>query len=53
MGRPPLPVRGGGIKLIEITQFMWLNGDIPRELGWTILALIPKGNMDTRGIGLL
>ena len=28
-------------------------GDIPQELGWTILVLIPKGNMDTRGIGLL
>ena len=38
---------------MEITQFMWNHGDILRELGWTVLVLIPKGNMDTRGIGLL
>ena len=29
------------------------NGSISTELGWTFLVLIPKGNTDTRGIGLL
>ena len=32
---------------------MWLTGDIPQELGWTVMVLIPKGTTDTRGIGLL
>ena len=32
---------------------MWLRGDIPQELGWMILVLIPKGTTDTRGIGLM
>ena len=27
--------------------------EISRELGWAILFLIPKGNTDTWGIGLL
>ena len=32
---------------------MWRTGDIPQDLGWEILVLIPKGTTDTRGIGLL
>ena len=28
-------------------------GDIPQELGWNVLVLIPKGTTDTRGIVLL
>ena len=32
---------------------MWLTGEILKELGWTALFLIPKGNTYTRGIGLL
>ena len=32
---------------------MWENGSIPTELGCTVLVMIPKGNTDTRGIGLL
>ena len=39
--------------LVEIVQHMWLTGDIPQELGWTVLVLVPKGTTDTRGIGLL
>ena len=39
--------------MVEITQFMWQHRDIQRELGWTILVLITKGNTDTKGIGLL
>ena len=48
---PPIPEKWH--KLVDIIQFMWQNGDIPRELGWTILVLTQKGNTDTRGIGLL
>ena len=32
---------------------MWVTGSIPAELGWTVLALIPKGNADTRGIRMI
>ena len=32
---------------------MWHKGNIPQELLWTFLVLIPKGATNTRGIGLL
>ena len=32
---------------------MWRTLEIPHELGWTILFLIPKRTTNTRGIGLL
>ena len=32
---------------------MWKNGDIPMEMMWKILVLIPKGDTDNSGIGLL
>ena len=40
-------------KLVEITQLMFQHGEIPRAMGWMVLVLIPKGNTDTRGVGLL
>ena len=39
--------------LVEIVQHMWRTGEIPQELGWTVLVLIPKGTTYTRDIGLL
>ena len=39
--------------LVEIVQHMWIMGEIPQELRWTILVLIPKGTKYTRGIGPL
>ena len=41
------------ICLVDINQHMWRTGEIPQELGWTVLVLIPKGTTDTWGIGLL
>ena len=32
---------------------MWRMGDIPKELVWNVLVLIPTGNTDTWGIGLI
>ena len=32
---------------------MWETGSILTELGCIMLVMIPKGNLDTRGIGLL
>ena len=48
---PPNPNRW--IKLVEIIQFLWETWYIPTEIGWTLLVLIPKINMDTWGIGLI
>ena len=41
------------MQLVEVVQYMWSTGEIPLELGWNILVLIPKGNTDNQGIGLL
>ena len=38
---------------MDITHFMWKHGGIPGELGWKNIVLIPKGNTDIRGIGIL
>ena len=40
-------------KLVDITQFMYQHGEIPTNLGWTILFLIPKDNTASQGIGIL
>ena len=39
--------------MVVLTHYMWHQGEIPTELVWTILVLIPKGNTDLRGIILL
>ena len=39
--------------LVDIVHHMWSTGEIPQELGWTVLVLIPKGTTDTRFVGLL
>ena len=37
---PPQP--GRWMQIMDIVQYMWSTGDIPQELGWTTLVLIPK-----------
>ena len=40
--------------LVQLVQNIWETGEIPRQMLWTIMVLIPKGNSgDFRGIGLL
>ena len=39
--------------LVGFVQHMWQTGEIPQELGWNILVLIPKVTTDTWDIGLL
>ena len=40
--------------LVKLVQNIWETGEIPRQMLWTIMVLIPKGNSgDFRGIGLL
>ena len=41
------------MRLVNIVQHMWLTGEIPQELGWIILFLIPKGSTYSQCIGLL
>ena len=38
---------------IQLVQAAWTHGEIPRQLLWIIVVLIPKGGGDYRGIGLL
>jgi hypothetical protein len=39
--------------LLQMVHHIWNTGEIPTELTWTILVLIPKGDgTQTRGIGL-
>ena len=47
------PRRERWMCLVDIVQHMWSTGEIPQELGWTVLVLIPKGTTDTRFVGLL
>ena len=39
--------------LVQLVQHCWQHGTIPEEATWNLLALLPKGNGDFRGIGLL
>ena len=40
--------------LVALVQNIWETGEIPRQMLWTIMVLIPKGNSgDFRGIALL
>ena len=49
----PTPKPEKWMKLVELVQFMWDHGTIPAKMVWTILILIPKGNTDNQGIGIL
>ena len=51
--RTPPPRRERRMCLVDIVQDMWRTGEIPQDMGWTDLVLIPKGTTITRGIGLL
>ena len=40
--------------LVQLITTIWDTGEIPRQMLWMIVVLIPKGNSgDFRGIGLL
>ncbi len=38
---------------MKLIQAIWEQGYIPRQMMWVIIVLIPKGNGNYRGIGLL
>ena len=39
--------------LVQLIQIIWERGEIPSQMKWVIVILIPKGKGDFRGIGLL
>jgi hypothetical protein len=39
--------------LISLIQVVWLQGEIPQQLSWVIVVLLPKGGRDYYGNGLL
>jgi hypothetical protein len=39
--------------LVQLVQAVWDKGKMPTQLGWVVTVLIPKGDGDYRGIGLL
>ena len=41
---PPKPTPW--LKIVEINQFMWDTRSIPKDLGWTLMVMIPNENAD-------
>ena len=39
--------------LVTLIQTIWEKGEIPTQMKWMIVILIPKGKGEFRGIGLL
>jgi hypothetical protein len=40
-------------KMVELVQHAFKTGELPTEIQWSVLVLIPKGSGGCRGIGLL
>ena len=38
---------------VKLMQAIWEQGCVPEQMRWEIIVLLPKGNGDYRGIGLL
>ena len=38
---------------VELIQLIWEKGEVPPQMMWIIIVLLPKGGGDYRGIGLL
>ena len=38
---------------VTLLQAIWERGDIPQQMTWMIIVLLPKGEGDYQGIGLL
>ncbi len=49
---------GGGLGnkwwvFVQMIQTIWDRGEIPMQMSWMVVVLLPKGGGDFRGIGLL
>jgi exonuclease III len=40
-------------KLVELVQHGFKTGDLPEAMAWSVMILLPKGDGDYRGIGLV
>ena len=38
---------------VELIQTIWEHGEIPEQMSWMVVVLLPKGGGNLRGIGLL
>ena len=38
---------------VKMIQTIWDQGEIPMQMSWMVVVLLPKGGGDFRGIGLL
>ena len=47
------PVTHRWDKLVNVVRHMWEHEVLPMEICWSLLCILPKGNGDTRGIGLI
>ena len=47
------PWRERWMCLVNIVNHMCCTGEIPQDLGWTVMVIIKKGSTGTRGIALL
>jgi hypothetical protein len=53
-GREADPGAGHKCKIfVELIQSVWERGEIPEQMSWMIVVLLPKDGGDYRGIGLL
>lgn len=50
---PEFPDKRNWDALVSLVQHAFRTGEIPTELAWSVLILIPKGDGGHRGIGLL
>jgi hypothetical protein len=49
--KDPDPVKWN--KFVELVQHAFATGELPAEISWSVLVVIPKGYGGFRGIGLL
>jgi hypothetical protein len=51
--RKERPDRSAWEQLVTLVQHAYETGEIPSQVGWTTMVLLPKGSGEYRGIGLL
>jgi hypothetical protein len=41
------------LRLVELVQLAFRTGELPDQMAWSVMVLLPKGGGDYRGIGLV
>ena len=47
------PYQGNWDRVVELVQSCFQERKVPTQMSWSTVVLLPKGNGDYRGIGLL